>query len=131
MNIQEKIKAYNDRHVAQLLAKTFADWHDVAQLATMKIGKFSCYVSNGLDFTSIEDEAIWKFVLESLRDLYGDKTPKFYEYAGGIVNGGLFFFDSEYEMIEFYKIFEQPLTDSSPIYACTISPEHGSMTENT
>jgi len=131
MNMQLKIKEYQDKCNARILTQTYVDWCDMAELATKKIGKFSCYISNGLSYDTPEEDAIWVFILEELKKLYGDKTPKFYEFVGNICNGGLFFFDSEYEMMEFYHIFAQPLTDSSAVYACTFCPINGCMTENT
>ena len=43
----------------------------------------------------------------------------------------LFFFDTEKECYDFYRIFEQELTDSSAIYACTFGPDGQCETENT
>ena len=50
---------------------------------------------------------------------------------GGLVNSGVFFFDSEEAARKFYSIFEQKLTESSAIYANLISPIDGIITENT
>lgn len=48
-----------------------------------------------------------------------------------MVGGGLFFFDTEEKQYAFYRIFEQPLTDSSAIYACTYNASGVCKTENT
>jgi hypothetical protein len=111
--------------------KNFADGHTMAELSTKQVGKFSCYVSNGLVMTEPKDNIIWEYVIEQLKKLYGDDTPEYYAAAINVSGSGLFFFECEYDMQQFYKIFEQALTDSSAIYACTFSPETGGITENT
>jgi TorA maturation chaperone TorD len=47
------------------------------------------------------------------------------------MDGGLFFFETEELAREFYSMFEQPLTDSSGLYASIYSPTDGCLTENT
>jgi len=131
MSFQAKLAEHRAKHNARIMAQTHLDWCDMAELATKHMGKFSCYIGNGLSYNNPEEDAIWAFVQEELVKLYGDKTPKFYDYIGNVIQGGLFFFESEYEMMEFYHIFEQPLTDSSALYACTYCPINGCMTENT
>jgi hypothetical protein len=107
----------------------FANWNEQHKLATIQKGKFSVYISNGLDFES--DAVIWKFITDSLIKLYGERTKDYYDVVGNLVEGGLFFFDTEEQAWEFYGIFEQELTDSSNVYACIYSPVYGCMTENT
>lgn len=109
----------------------YADWNIVNDLATKQVGKYSVYISNGLVFDSDEDDIVWNFLLIELTKMFGDKTPEFFDYVGNIIHGGLFFFDTEVKATEFYKIFDQELTQSSSIYATLNCPIHGCMTENT
>jgi hypothetical protein len=109
----------------------YADWNIVNELATKQVGKFSVYVSNGLQFEDPQEDKIWDFVILELVRLFGNKTPEYYDYVSNVLHGGLFFFDSEDAARNFYKIFEQELTDSSAIYASLICPIRGCLTENT
>lgn len=117
----------------------FKQWHDVLGLATKAMGKPSVYVNNGLEFNSPEDDEIWFFIQKELASLYGvdaktctyKECPKFFDMRSNLIQGGLFFFENEKEQYKFYKIFEQPLTDSSAVYACTFSDDGEPETENT
>ena len=103
----------------------------MANLATRHMGKFSVYVSNDLEYKSPKDDEIWNFVVSEVVRLYGYGNPKYYDYIGNIITSGLFFFDTEKEMEDFYHIFDQELTDSSAIFSCTFCPTSGALTYNT
>jgi hypothetical protein len=107
----------------------FANWNEQQELATKQKGKFSVYISNGLDFES--DNVIWKFITDSLIGLYGERTKDYYDVVGNLIEGGLFFFENGDQAWEFYSIFTQELTDSSAVYACLYCPVAGCLTENT
>ena len=107
---------------------SYVAWHRMAGLATKQIGKYSVYVNNGLQFDKY-DEDIWYFVQSEINKLYDEKTAL--DYRTCLVHGGLFFFDTEKECYDFYRIFEQELTNSSAIYACTYNPSGECETENT
>lgn len=117
----------------------FKQWHDVLGLATKQIGKPSVYINNGLEYNTPEDETIWFFIQSELASLYGvdaktctyRECPEFFDIRSNLIQGGLFFFESEEEQYKFYKIFEQPLTDSSAVYACTFNKNGECETENT
>ena len=89
---------------------------------------YSVYVNNGLQFDK-SDEHIWYFVQSEIDKLYDKKTAL--DYRSHLIQGGLFFFETEKECYDFYRIFEQELTDSSAIYACTYNPSGECETENT
>lgn len=107
------------------------DWCRTNELAVKQVGKVAVYISNGLAYDDSQDNAIWKFVQDSMKAQYGDGTTEFYDVMGHLVNGGLFFFETKEEQMAFYQVFEQTLTDSSAIYACTYDESGQSITENT
>lgn len=108
----------------------YFQWHEICGLAAKQKGKWAVYISNGLEFVTQAETDIWDFVQAEFIKLYGADMA-FYQQIGNILHGGMFFFDSEAECYEFYRIFELPLTDSSAIYACTYNPNGECETENT
>ena len=106
------------------------NWTEINRLAVKQVGKPAVYVSNGLEYDTPNDEEIWKFVMSEVKAIYGE-TDEFYAIISGLVGGSLFFFDTEEEQYRFYRIFEQPLTDSSAVYACTYGADGQCQTENT
>ena len=103
-------------------------WHEVIKLAVKQIGKRAVYVSNDLSYDSPQDDKIWQFVIDEIKAKFPDNA---YNLLSGVTNSGLFFFDTEEEQYKFYDIFEQPLTDSSAIYASTYDADGECETENT
>ena len=106
-------------------------WDGICSLAVRQVGKPAVYVNNGLEHKDEKDDEIWDFIISSVRELYGKDSPRFYSVMGTLTAGGLFFFDSEEEQYEFYRIFEQPLTNSSAVYATTYGADGQGQTENT
>ena len=104
-------------------------WNKVHELAVKQVGKPAVHISFGLDFNKPEDEAIWEFVTSTLKQMYDYET--YMNLTGSIINSELIFFDTEEEQYQFYKVFEQPLTDSSPLYAIAYSRDGETETENT
>lgn len=107
----------------------FVNWVKTNELAVKQVGQFAVYVSNGLDFDDEKDAKAWDFVLDYLKSAYTE--AECYNYMGSIIDGGLFFFEIEEEAWKFYSVFEQPLTDSSGLYAAVFCPVRGCLTENT
>lgn len=107
------------------------NWNETNSLAVKQMGKPAVYVGNGLVYDSPKDDEIWKFVMAEVKSICGGETDEFYTVISSLVHGGLFFFDSEEDQIRFYEIFEQPLTDSSAIYACTYNSLGECENENT
>ena len=105
------------------------DWNKVNELAVKQVGKPAVYISFGLDFGNPKDEEIWKYVTDTLMGMYDKQT--YLNLMGSIINSELIFFDTKEEQYRFYKIFEQPLTDSSALYAVTYSRDGKTETENT
>lgn len=105
-------------------------WNEVQSLAVKQMGKPAVYVGNGLEYDKPEDDETWKFIMAELKAIYGE-TDEFYNIMAGLVNGSMFFFDTKEEQYCFYRIFEQPLTDSSAVYACAYGPDGQCQTENT
>ena len=106
----------------------FKPWNRIIKLAVKQVGKRAVYVNNGLEYKDPKDDEIWNVVIESITKLYPDTWKN---YVGDLIQSGLFFFDTEEEQYKFYKIFEQPLTDSSAIYAKTFDENGNCETENT
>ena len=116
----------------------YKNWHEVNALATKAMGKPSVYINNGLEFNTTEQDHMWFFVLSEVAKLYGIKEdcryedyPEYHDVRISLLHGGLFFFDNEKDQYDFYRIFEQPLTDSSAMYACTYDKNGVPETENT
>ena len=105
-------------------------WSEIQSLAVKQMGKPAVYVGNGLEYNKPQDDEIWKFIMSEVKAIYGE-TDKFYDIMSGLVSGSMFFFDTEEEQYSFYRIFEQPLTDSSAVYACTYGADGQCQTENT
>jgi len=112
-------------------------WHDVLSLAVKQSGKWAVYVGNGLGDTP-EDDKVWDFIRESFQSMYSttrNAENKFHsendEADLAMLVRGLVLFNTEEEMLKFYRVFEQPLTDSSGVYACTFNPDGEFLTENT
>lgn len=101
----------------------FADWLDTNSLAVKQSGKWVCLVSNNLDISEDGAVATWVFLVH-----WFDSD---WDILDNLLQGGLFFFNTEEECYDFYKVFEQPLIDSSAIYACTFNPNGLCETENT
>jgi len=108
------------------------NWTKIHSLAVKQVAQPAVYVCNGLDFERPEDDAIWRFITGELRAVYGRST-EFYDITAELTGhkGSLFFFDTIEEQQRFYTIFEQPLTDSSAVYACTYTADGECQTENT
>lgn len=103
----------------------FVNWTKTNKLAVQQVNKFAVYVANGED-----DDRVWEFVRYAVFEFVGSEA-KFYDAIGNILEGGLFFFDTEDEARKFYNIFTQELTDSSAIYAALYKPDGICIGENT
>lgn len=108
----------------------FASWSGINKLAVKQMGKYAVYVGNGLAMLTQEDDAIWAFVMQKIKEMFGDDAVRS-EWVSNLVEGGLFFFETEAEMDAFYSIFTAELTDSCAMYACTYDPTGECLTENT
>lgn len=106
----------------------FCAWHEILSLAVGRVGKFAVYVSNGLGFVE-SDRTVWDFVVKEVFQMFHETEAR--EYLSSINQGGVLFFDNEEKARKFYKIFEQELTDSSPLYACLYNSYGQCLTENT
>ena len=107
------------------------DWSDINCAAVAHVGKPAVYIANHLSFDTTSEDEILQFVVKSIKEIYGDGTIEFFDIIAAVLHSGLIFFDTEEEQHRFYQIFEQPLTDSSAIYACTYDAYGNCMTENT
>lgn len=105
-------------------------WNEIQSLAVKQMGKPAVYIDNGLEYNKPQDDEIWKFIISEVKAIY-DETDKFYDIMSGLVGGSMFFFDTEEDQYRFYRIFEQPLTDSSDVYACIYGSDGQCQTENT
>ena len=111
------------------------NWSELNSLAVKQLNientTFAVYISNGLSYDGT-GEKIWDFVIAEISKLYSERSIEYVNNIfSNLTNGGLFCFETRSEMEKFYAIFEQPLTDSSPIYACTYNNLGECLTENT
>lgn len=106
-------------------------WFDVNKLAVKQVGRPAVYVSDGLQYTHHEDDAVWKVIMDSMKNIYGDDTPEFHDVMLGLIHSSMFFFETEEEQQRFYGVFEQELVYSSAVYACAYHTDGECMTENT
>jgi hypothetical protein len=104
----------------------YKNWSDINSLAVRQQGQWAVYINNGLEFDTDQDQAIWNFVLDNTSSQGWPVQDR-----SLLLLGGLFFFDTELQATDFYRIFEQPLTDSSAIYACLYDSQGACLTENT
>ena len=109
----------------------YSNWQEINSLAVRAVGKPAVYVSNGLEYTTPEDDKIWCCIQNEMRNIYGDKTTKFYDVMSGLVSGGMFFFEDSGKAYSFYKVFELLPVDSSAVYACLYDRVGSCETENT
>jgi hypothetical protein len=109
----------------------YNNWQEINSLAVKAARMPAVYVSNGLEYTTTEDDEIWRCIQDQMRNIYGAKSTKFYDVMGGLVGGGMFFFISPDEARQFYQVFELPLVDSSAVYACLYESDGTCLTENT
>jgi hypothetical protein len=109
----------------------YYNWHEINSLAVKAASMHAVCVGNGLEYVTPEDNEIWRCIQDSMRNIYGDKSSKFYDVMSGLVSGGMFFFVSPDEARRFYQVFELPLVDSSAVYACLYNSDGTCATENT
>lgn len=102
----------------------FCNRSDILSLATKQQSQYAVYIECHLEFDD-SDTHILDFVRSEVEKLQLDLV------MSDILDGGLFFFDNEYEAREFYSIFEQQSAHSSDLYAALYSDDGQCLTENT
>jgi len=100
----------------------FVQWHQINELAVRQMGKPAVYVSNGLEYVTDKEKAIWEHILTKVNNR---------DHTVDLIYGGIFFFDTMDEAQAFYGIFNEYPVESSPVYACLYSPGGVCLTENT
>lgn len=101
----------------------FVDRHTIVELAIRQSGKYAVFVANHLDLDIPYDESVWTFLVDCFKD---DK-----DVLDGLVNSGLFLFDTEDEAVRFFSVFEYSVASSSGMYACWYTPDGSLQSENT
>jgi len=116
----------------------YKQWYEVIGLATKQQGMWSVYVSNNLDWDKDHEKIIWDFVVAEIEARFSKEKPAnpyedsdFHKCYLNFWNGGLLFFNDEETARKYYNIFEQPLTNSSGVYASLFGPLGNGITENT
>jgi hypothetical protein len=107
----------------------FVNWCKTNEFAVKQVGQWGVYVSNNLDYDDEKESKAWEFVIDYLKSTRTE--VEYLNYISSIMDGGLFFFETEELAWEFYSMFEQPLTNSSGLYATIYSPNGVGLTENT
>ena len=103
---------------------------EIRGLAVKQVGKPAVWVDVRLDLDSPEDEKIWEFIESEVKAIYGE-TDKFHDIIIAMCTHKMIFFDTKEEQYRFYYIFEQPLINSSVVYACAYNSDGQCETENT
>lgn len=105
----------------------FHQWNSIISLAVQHTNKFAVYVNNGLIFEG-NDAEIWAEVMNRVKAKY----PEFYiEIMSSLIGSGLFFFDTEDEMWQFFDIFNDDIVYASAIFAMAYDANGNGITENT
>lgn len=99
------------------------------ELAVRFIGKPCVYIDNNLEFQTVEDEMVWKYVADELIRIYSH--DKYLDVVSRVLHGGLIAFDTEKEQEEFYSIFTSQEVQASGIYAVAFDKDGNAMDENT
>ena len=111
---------------------TFIDWNGVNALATRSAGKFSVFVSGGLEVLSDpKQDKVYEAISTGLDKLYGVEIFENYNAKLNLMNDGLYFFESEVGAWSFYKIFNEKPVYASGVYAAIYSHINGFIDENT
>jgi hypothetical protein len=103
---------------------SYMDWTRTNELAVKQKGQWSVYISNHLNYDD-DDLHIWNTILNKcnpimdIADVYS------------IMHGGLFFFNTEENMQEFFNIFNEDPIYSSGVYACSYDNLGNCLSENT
>jgi hypothetical protein len=107
----------------------YITWDEIKSMAVAHEGRLAVYVNNDVNFDDECEVRIWKQIIAEVKKLsLGDQCNT---VIGGLICGGLFFFDTEEEQFKFYSIFEQDSIYGSPVYACTYDKCGKCITENT
>lgn len=62
----------------------FKSHHEINELATKQMGKFSVYVSNRLEMISKEDDVIWEFVYKKFVTMQSNRRSRILQLHGRI-----------------------------------------------
>jgi len=103
--------------------------NSVVEFAVRFIGKPCVYIDNGLEFDTVEDEIVWKYVTDELVRLYSHDM--YLTVVNTVLHGGLIAFDTEKEQEELYSIFTSQEVHASGIYAVAFDKDGNAMDENT
>ena len=84
---------------------------------------------NYLVFDYDYDTVAWDYIRDKCIELYPHNNGNI---IVSLISGGLFFFDNETEMDEFFEIFNvRDITYAGGMYASTYNPDGECLTENT
>ena len=102
---------------------------DIISLAVKTKNKWAVYVANYLVFDYDYDTVAWDYIRDKCIELYPHNNGNI---IVSLISGGLFFFDNETEMDEFFEIFNvRDITYAGGMDAATYNPDGECLTENT
>lgn len=76
------------------------------------------------------DELTGDLLNRTVAKALGYNEKSYYQITGGMIHGGLFFFESEQESDEFFNIFCNEVIEKTGLYAAIYCPERGCLSEN-
>jgi hypothetical protein len=86
-------------------------------MAVIKANLPAVFVNNALEYSSDKDDENWKFILNGVKNLYGNGTEKYFDTMALLIEGGLILFDTDSEAETFFAIFDADLVHGSEVRA--------------
>ncbi len=108
------------------MKEVYTDKNEIIEMAVKYKQKWAVYVSNQLQYDA-SDEHIWQMIVKRCAT-HKEITQ---EDIISIMQGGLFFFDTQEEMETFFNIFDKAPVYSSALFAMSYDNQGNSLSENT
>jgi hypothetical protein len=105
----------------------FKNWSNTNELAVQQIGKFAVYVS----ISDCRDTKIWDTLTQEVKKLFPESDAEARNCLSCLIDGGLFFFDTELEAREFYSKFYSSLRDLSRIFVVLYNSTGKTISDDT
>lgn len=100
----------------------YIDHHTTVSRAIQYTGLPAVSITNNLDLTQGHNMSIWRHFCERVPDL---------DTRSEVLHGGVFFFDSDEEALEFFDLFNHRPVYASGLYAVLYDSSGSVLTENT
>jgi len=103
----------------------YQDWTGINSLAVAKTNKPAVYIANGLGYHRNDSVKVQALDIR-LKALPVD----YFTICKQIIHGGLFFFDTNEECAEFFKLFNSAPLKDSELYACIYNQDGVQLLDN-